>query len=160
IEQSKSNIDQLVNSNLMRDVGAQLVNISTALKALQTLAPNNPKENQVSRLAETLSTGEIELLGASREPTDPKAKFRRPWANWCKALTELESFYPPETVKADVFICPMHPLDRHLKSDDKCSVCGMSLVRRHLPASAVYQPPGVSTLRLTVKPPPLVVGQQ
>ena len=30
------------------------------------------------------------------------------------------------------YICPMHPLDRHLSSTDKCTICSMSLVRRRL----------------------------
>jgi hypothetical protein len=53
----------------------------------------------------------------------------------------------------------MHPLDRHLNADDKCSVCGMSLIKRHLPASGVYQKPGEPTMKMTFTAPPLVVGQ-
>src|ERR1019366_2180045 len=67
--------------------------------------------------------------------------------------------YPADTVKTEVYICPMHPFDRHLNASDKCSICGMSLVRRHLPASAVYQIPGEATLKITATCPPLVVGQ-
>jgi hypothetical protein len=74
-------------------------------------------------------------------------------------LKDLESRYPPELLKAQVYICPMHPLDRHLKADEKCSICGMSLIRRRLPASGVYEKPGTPTMKLDAVCSPLVVGQ-
>ena len=59
-----------------------------------------------------------------------RALTRGKWDEYVKLLKELEGLYPPETIAAQVYICPMHPKDRHLKPDEKCSVCDMALIRR------------------------------
>jgi hypothetical protein len=160
IEQSKANMDDLLQANLMRDVAAQLANISGALRMLQADAGNDETGNAIRDRAGQLMTDESNLLRLSRVAVDARSQTQTAWATWCQSLKELEKSYPAATVRSEVYICPMHPLDRHLKADEKCSICGMSLVRRHLPASGVYQKPGESTLKMTVQSAPLRVGQQ
>ena len=70
-------------------------------------------------------------------------------------MAELESHYPPETVHTAIFICPMHPLDRHLKPEEKCTLCRMALARRHIPASGVWEKPGEPSIKMTVLSNPL-----
>src|SRR5689334_10592920 len=62
IEQSKANIDQLVEKNLMRDIGAQLINVTSALRALDTLAANEHESDEIHRLSTALAADETELL--------------------------------------------------------------------------------------------------
>ena len=159
IEQSKDNIDLLISENLMRDVGAQLANISTALRALPALSTADHHAAEINELAALLIIGEVDLLRASRDSTNPQAKTSAAFGDWCESLAKLEALYPAEVVHAEVYICPMHPFDRHLNPNDKCSICGMALVRRHLPASGIYQKPGQPTMKLTITSPQLVVGQ-
>ncbi len=158
IEQSKANVDQLLAANLMRDVAGQLANISIALRFLNAQAVGE-KADQIRSRSASLLAGEAELLQDSRDADHPLDKTKPVWNQWCQSLGQFEALYPVDTVKAEVFICPMHPMDRHLNANDKCSICGMSLVRRHLPASAVYQKPGEQTLKMIAICPPLVVGQ-
>lgn len=154
VEQSKGNISQLIDANLMRDVGGQLANVAAALRWLKDHGDGDERQ-----LAGELLSGEIDLLTASRDAGDARRKIKAAWEPWCEKLKRLESLYPAETVHAEVYICRMHPLDRHLASSDKCSICGMSLVRRKLPASAVYQKPGEPTLKLSLQSPRLTVGR-
>jgi hypothetical protein len=154
IEQSKANISQLIEANLMRDVGAQLANVATALRWLKESG-----DGEAPRIAGELLSGEIELLAASRDAADARQNTQADWEPWCEKLKRLERLYPADTVHAEVYICRMHPLDRHLSASDKCSICGMSLVRRKLPASAVYQRPGEPTLKMSLISPKLVIGQ-
>ena len=158
IEESKTNIDQLINANLMRDVGGQLLNISTALRYLNTHAAGEHADD-IKNQSASLINGEAELLQDSRDAANAREKTVPIWKNWSQDLARLESYYPAETIKAEVYICPMHPLDRHQDANEKCSVCGMSLVRRHLPASAIYLKPGEPTMKMTAMCSPLVVGQ-
>jgi hypothetical protein len=141
----------------MRDVAGQLANISGALQFLNTRASTRPANDITSRSA-TLLSGEAELLHDSRDADHAREKTQSAWNQWRRSLGRLESLYPADTVKTEVYICPMHPFDRHLNASEKCSICGMSLVRRHLPASAVYQMPGEPTLKMTAICQPLVVG--
>lgn len=159
IEQSKANINQLLDANLTHDIGAQLANIAIALRALGPAAVADEKQKQIADLSSKLVSSEVELLRDSRDANDARKLTTPAWTNWCGTLAQLESLYPRATLNAQVYICPMHPFDRHLNPADKCSVCGMSLVRRHLPASVVYQKPGQQTLLLSATAAPLVVGQ-
>ena len=159
IEQSRTNIDDLLAANLMRDVAAQLANISGALRVLQADATNDETGKAIRDRAGQLIVDEAKLLQLSRAAMDARTQTQPAWAAWCARLKELEKSYLATTVHAEVYICPMHPLDRHLNADEKCSICGMSLVRRRLPASGVYQKPGESTLKMTVQSAPLRAGQ-
>jgi hypothetical protein len=158
IEESKANVDQLLAANLMRDIAGQLANISSALEFLNAQAGGTTAD-QIRSQSATLLDGEPELLHDSRDADDAREKTKLAWNQWRQNLAHLESLYPVETVNAQVYICPMHPFDRHLNPNEKCSICGMSLLRRHLPASAVYQLPGQPTLKMTAVCPPLIVGQ-
>jgi hypothetical protein len=158
IEQCKANVDQLLAENLMRDVGGQLANLSVALRYLNQNA-NGDKAEQIRQISAKLISAEAELLGDSRLADGAKQKTSDAWRQWLHELAALETLYPAESVRADVFICPMHPTDRHLNPADKCTVCGMALVRRRLPASSVYQRPGDPTLKIEATCPPLRVGE-
>ena len=129
------------------------------MQQLSKLSHTDPNTDQIVTLTNELISQGPELLRDSRDANDAQARTRPAWKQWCKTLGQLESLYPADTVTAQVYICPMHPFDRHLIASDKCSVCGMSLVRRRLPASGVYQKPGEPTLKMTLKSPPLIVGQ-
>jgi hypothetical protein len=152
IEESAANVDQLIDAGLLRDVMFQLVNILPAAKKLET------SDNQ--KTVAELTAGGTEILLAIRQHNEPVENTKARWKAWRKALGELASRYPPEVVRTGVYICPMHPLDRHVRAGEKCSVCSMSLVRRHLPASRVYQKPGEATMKMEVIASPLVVGKR
>lgn len=78
IEQSKANIDRLIiKANLMRDVGPQLVNVTAALKALDTLAPTEREADRIHQLTSALAASETELLRDSRDPNEAKGVFLR-----------------------------------------------------------------------------------
>lgn len=158
IEQAGDNVDQLLAANLMRDVGGQLANISLALRYLNSVAAG-VKQDQIRNLTSKLASDEAGLLVASRDSDNAETKTRTLWTEWRENLRQLATLYPTDVVQSEIYICPMHPQDRHLNANEMCSVCGMSLVRRHLPASAVYQKPGEPTLKLTANCAPLVVGR-
>jgi hypothetical protein len=152
IEESAGNVDQLIDARLLRDVTFQLANIIPALKVLETA------DNQ--KTISGLTDGGSEILLAVRQHNEPFEDTKLRWRTWRKMLAEFESHYPPEVVRTAVYICPMHPLDRHVIATEKCSLCSMSLIRRHLPASSVYQKPGEATMKMEVIASPLVVGQR
>jgi len=156
IEASAANIDQLLAENLLRDVTFQIANSDGSLKYLGS----HSDESRVQSLTRQMLADGSDLIGEIRDPKSSPDSVRSDWQKYRKELGELEKFYQPELLRTEVFICPMHPLDRHLKADEKCSVCGMPLIRRHLPASAVYEKPGEPTMKLNVVCSPLVVGRR
>jgi hypothetical protein len=155
VEESAGNIDQLMAEKLLRDATFQLANIGTAIQYLSAHANDATAKPLVDRLLGAT----IELIAALRDHEQPFAKTQAQWLDWRKSLTQLESLYPPAMVHSAVYICPMHPLDRHLSPDEKCTKCSMTLVRRRLPANSVYEKPGEPTMTASVIAPPLVAGK-
>jgi hypothetical protein len=155
LESSAANIDTLLDANLLRDITFQIANSDGSLRYLG----NHSDQPAVRELTGKMLADGSDLIAAIRDQRTPIERIRSQWIAWRAELKDLESRYPPELLKAQVYICPMHPLDRHLKADDKCSICGMSLIRRRLPASGVYEKPGTPTLRMDAVCPPLVPGR-
>ena len=160
LEGSKANVDVLVAGNLLRDMMYQIANSDRSLRYLAVHASDlaEPERTRVPKLCEELLSAGSDIIAAIRDPKQAENVKSR-WADYRKKLGELESAYPPATLRAAVYICPMHPLDRHLSDGDKCTVCSMGLIKRHLPASSVYEKPGEPTMTMTVAGGPLVVGR-
>lgn len=160
IEGSAANIDRLLDANLLRDITFQIANTDSSLRYL-IAHPNDAKNPQrAADLCRQMLSDGSDLIGSIREKNPSAEKIESPWQNYRQKLSELESNYTTELLHSDIFICPMHPLDRHLKPDEKCSVCGMPLIRRHLPSSGVYEKPGEPTMKMSVQCLPLVAGQR
>jgi hypothetical protein len=161
LEGSKSNIDTLVAGNLLRDMMYQIANSDRSLRflAIDSKRLVQPDRTRVAELCQDLLRDGSDLIACIRDPNPPVDNIKSRWSDYRKKLTELESMYPPATLQAAVYICPMHPLDRHLNANDKCSVCSMGLIKRHLPASSVYEKPGQPTMAMSIVSEPLVVGK-
>jgi hypothetical protein len=161
LEGSKSNIDTLLAGNLLRDVMFQIANSDRSLRYLAIRSKDAASSNQarIGKLCEELLTDGSDLIAAIRDPKPQVEHVKSRWAEYREKLARLESEYPPATLQSAVYICPMHPLDRHSSATDKCSVCGMGLIKRHLPASSVYEKPGEPTMKMSVLGGPLEIGQ-
>jgi hypothetical protein len=160
IEESVANVDKLLEAGLLPDIAFQIANTSPALRLLDAHAAEDREPQTLPALTRHLLTTGFDVILASREQSDPLAKTKVKWDEYRKILKQLESRYPPELLRAAVYICPMHPLDRHLKAEEKCALCGMALVRRHIPASTIYEKPGEPSMKLSVIASPLVVGHR
>ena len=159
ILESTRNVEKLLKQGLLPDLAFQIANTSAPLRLLQAHVKEDFHRQALMQLTKELMTTGFELIDASREKVDPLSQAQAKWETYRKILDELKSHYPPEMVKAVVYICPMHPQDRHLKVDDRCSVCSMALVRRHIPSSAVYEKPGEPSMKAAVSAAPLEVGK-
>jgi hypothetical protein len=152
IEESAANVDKLFDEGLARDITFQLANSATALKWLGA-------HGDVRDRTDHLVTMAADMIRAIQSKSEPLQTTKQSWQSYRANLAKLEQRFPAETIHSAVYICPMHPLDRHLKRDERCSICRMILVRRHLAASGVYEAPGEPTITMQVVAPPLVVGK-
>lgn len=153
--ESSANVDELIAGKLLQDAVFQLANIATSLEYFAA----HSDEAKVKALAGELLSGTVDLVKVIQSRGKSYDATKAQWLSWRKSLAELETKYPADEVHAAVYICSMHPLDRHTAANEKCSKCGMSLSRRHLPASSVYQKPGEPTISAMIVAEPLVVGK-
>jgi len=159
ILESAQNVDKLLEDGLLPDLAFQIANTSAPLRLLQARIDENPKPQVLLQVTKELMKTGFDLINASREKVNPLSLAKAKWKTYRQILDQLKSHYPPETLKSLVYICPMHPQDRHLKPGDRCSVCSMALIRRHILASTVYEKPGEPSVKLTVTAMPLEVGR-
>jgi hypothetical protein len=160
IRESAANVSKLLELGQLPDVVYQIANTSPALRMLEAHAGETQDRQKLLGLTRRLLNTGFDVINASRAEQDAMGQTRAKWAEYQNVLTELRAFYPTETVNAVVYVCPMHPTDRHLKADERCSVCHMALIRRHIPTSAVYEKPGEPSMKLdVVAGGPLEVGK-
>ena len=152
-----ANVDQLLDQGLLPDLALQIANTSAPIRLLQAHATDHADKDAFLAVSRELMTTGFDVILAGREKVEPLRLARAKWLIYRQLLKKLESHFPPESLRAIVYICPMHPHDRHLTRDEKCTACGMALVRRHIPASSVYEKPGEPSMKLTVTASPLEV---
>jgi hypothetical protein len=160
IRESAANVSTLLDQGQLADVVYQIANTSPALRMLEAHADQTSDRAKLLAITRRLLSTGFDVINASREEQDAGAKTRAKWGEYQQTLTELRACYPAETVNAVVYVCPMHRADRHLKPDERCSICHMGLIRRHIPASSVYEKPGEPSIQLdVVSGGPLEVGK-
>ncbi len=160
IEGSAANIDRLIDANLLRDVTFQIANTDSSLRYLIAHPGDAADPQKVKDLSQKLLNDGSDLIGIIRDKSTNNEKVGEKWHVYRQRLAQLEAGYSRELLQSAVYICPMHPLDRHLSADEKCSICGMPLIRRHLPSSSVFEKPGEPTMKMSVICQPLVVGRR
>jgi hypothetical protein len=160
IVESTNNAQQLIDLGQWPDVAFQLANTSPALRLLEARAGEmgGDKDSLIKLSQRLLHTG-FDVVLASRESDHGAEKAAAKWREYQAVLAELKARYPADVVASPAFICPMHPKDVHTASSEKCSICRMSLVRRHIPASDVYERPGEPSIKMTIVAPALEVGK-
>lgn len=161
IRQCSGNVRSLLETGQLNEIAYQVADCSPAIRVLQSHADELPDGDSVRNQLNALFGSGAAIILANRDREDPRGKSQCAYEAFESALKEIESHYKPEVVKADIYICPMHPLDRHLNGDERCSVCGMALVRRRIAASSVYEKPGEPSMKLVARPDrPLEVGRK
>ena len=143
------NVLRLVTDNadrlLREDRLAELPNqVSLGSPALRTL----------SRLRPAVAPGAVRAAVAVNSAAQSGLVGDRPGAETALAtlratLAEMAPAFDAQTVRADIFTCPMHPEVVTPDPAAPCPKCGMALHPRRIPYSFIYVPPGEPSIRLT-----------
>jgi hypothetical protein len=149
ISQCTANVQTLIQTNQLSEIGYQIANISPAIRLLQAHIREQERSESLAPQLEQLFSAGGNVILAARDKKAPLEKTRLRLAEYQALVKEVAAYYPRQVVNADVYICPMHPLDRHLEADEKCSLCHMSLIRRRLVASSTYEKPGETSVLMT-----------
>jgi hypothetical protein len=170
ISASVANVEKLLETNQLPIIAFQVANCSPAIRTLQgKLPPGEAGEGQEGQEGQGGRWGELQemfnsgakVILATRETVQPREKGLVCYAAWRDQWKRIAAHYDQSELNAAVYVCPMHPLDRHLDATARCTVCGMTLIRRRIPASPVYEKPGEPSMKLELKPDrPLVAGRE
>ena len=159
IRQCVGNVQTLLQTNQLDEIAYQVGNCSPSIRVLQAHLSELPVGAALKQpLTNLFGTGGA-IIVASRERQMPREKAIAAFHVYQDALKDIESHYPPNVVDAEIYICPMHPLDRHFDPSERCSICSMALVRRRIAASSVYEKPGEPSMKIVAFPDhPLKLG--
>ena len=160
IRQSIENVAKCLETNQLKEVTAHVSNCSPAIRVLQADAKRQSDKPLVDQLEKLFYSGDA-IITAIRLKDDPIDKGRTALATHRAALDAVMARYKPEVLSAEVYACPMHPLDRSLDPRAPCPKCSMKLIRRRIPASTTYEKPGDLSMKLVATPDkPLQPGQK
>ena len=149
---SVANVEKLFETNQLPIIAFQVANCSPAIRTLQANLPvGGAAEARRAELQRMFNSG-AELILATREKVQPREKGMAAYATWRQQWKDIAAHYDEKEHSAAVYVCPMHPLDRHLEEKARCTACDMTLIRRRIPASPVYEKPGQPSMKLELKP--------
>ena len=159
INACSANVDQLLKLKLTGEIQFQIANAIGAMVFLQTHPADKQNITEIeTQVAAFISIGK-QIIVAQQDKATQVADLGEKWKEGIKSIRQLESLYPKSMRQSIVYICPMHPQDRHLKPVDTCTICSMKLIRRHLPASNIYNQPGQTSINAAIIGGPLQVGK-
>lgn len=160
INQSVENVGKCLDTNQLKEITAHVVNCSPAFRFLQGEAKRRNDKGLYDELEKLFYSGDA-IITAVRQGEDPVGKGRAALVAHRAALEGVMRHYKPEVLSAQVYACPMHPLERSLDPAAPCPKCGMKLIRRRIPASTTYERPGDPSMKLVAKSDqPLQVGRK
>jgi hypothetical protein len=162
IRQCTYNIGKLLVTHQLKDIAFQVAVCSPQFRLLEAKAAiTDPRPEELkAKLTELFDTGTALIL-ATREKVEPREKSKRAYQLWRTRLDAISARYAANVVTAPVYVCPMHPADRHLNADARCTTCEMKLVRRRIPGGGAYEVPGEPTMMMTLAPDvPLAPGRK
>ena len=139
---STANVERLLAEGRLSEITDQISLCSPALRALPQWAAHPVAVQSVRAGVAVSSLAQAALAG-------DRALAEQTLASLRGTLTEMAGAYDPKIVGADIFFCPMHPDFVSPDAGTPCAKCGMNLLRRRIPYSFVYVPPGEPTIQLT-----------
>jgi hypothetical protein len=151
VRQCTDNIGKLLETNQLKDIAFQVAVCSPQFRLLEAKAVvTDPHPDELkAKLTELSDTGTTLIL-ATREKSEPREKSQRAYQLWRTRLIAVADRYAANVVAAPVYVCPMHPADRHLSANARCTICEMKLVRRRIPSGGGYELPGEPTMTMTL----------
>lgn len=155
IRQSVDNVGSLLETNQLKPIAFHIANCSPAVRRLQADLGDRPDREALHQKLQEMFVAGGQVIVATRLKESPREKADEQYLLYRAKWDDIAEDYPTEVRSAAVYNCPMHPLDRHLKETDRCTICAMKLIRRRIPSSTTYEKPGAAsmTIKFTADPP-------
>lgn len=134
----QANIEKLVIENQLKEIPTQMVLSIQAIRLLQKNASQGAQGNSPEGSLAALAAG-ADRLGRDSSGLIAEATIHSA-ISYGALLRKTAGLYPAEVVHAPVFSCPMCKGIRELNPKTVCPKCGMKLVARTIPATAVVEP--------------------
>jgi hypothetical protein len=147
IRLATANIERLVKENRLAEIIQQVSLCSPAVRRLAA-DPSAPERSLKLKPASQRAITAIESVATASGAGD-RAATEKAFGSLREALREMGAEFDPEVVGTEIFFCPMHALFVSPKAETPCDKCGMALLKRRIPYSFIYVPPGEPSMLLS-----------
>ncbi len=159
IRLATANVERLLKEERLAEIQVQISLCSPALRRLAS--GNDSPEIGADLKAESVRgisfINEIAIASAGKD----RAATAKAFDSLRAVFAKMAAHFDPKIVAAEISLCPMHPECVAQNSTTPCEKCGMSMVKRRIPYSFIYVPPGEPTMLLKATAPgPLEAGKK
>ena len=145
IRLATANVAQLLEEKRMPEIPLQVSLCSPALRTLTRLAP--PAQQSTREKQQEQGIALISSLVRASQVKDHATAIEA-FTALRTVLAEIAKDYDQRVVRAEIYICPMHPEFVSVQATSPCDKCGMDLVARRIPHSFIYVAPGKPSIKM------------
>ena len=142
-----ANVARLLKEDRLAEIQVQISLCSPALRKLAEV--NDPPERGADIKAQSVrGLGLINAIAITSAAKD-RAALDQAFDGLRAVLQKMATQFDPKIVATEISLCPMHPECVAPNATTPCEKCGMAMVKRRIPYSFIYVPPGEPTMVLT-----------
>ena len=154
-----ANVERLFKEDRLAEIQVQ---ISLCSPALRRLAQENEPAERGAILKDQSVRGlawvnEIAIASVGKD----RVALDMAFYGMRDVIQIMAAHFDPKIVATEISLCPMHPECVAPNATTPCEKCGMAMVKRRIPYSFIYVPPGEPTMLLkAIAPGPLEAGKR
>lgn len=147
IRLATGNLETLLAEKRADEIATQVSLCSPALRTLVRLAPTAEVKWKLDRLVvQAFSAINATATGGLENDL---LRAQAGYGALRRVLDKVQDLFDPETQKAEIYYCPVHPETVSTDPEAKCEKCGERFVVRRIAYSFIYTAQGEPTLRAT-----------
>ncbi len=135
-----ANVERLLKEDRLGELQVQVALCSPALRRLA--GDSIEMKSESDRGLAFIST--IATAGAAKD----RAAAQKAFDGLREVFAKMAAHFDPKIVATEISLCPMHPECVAPNATTPCEKCGMAMVKRRIPYSFIYVPPGEPTMIL------------
>ena len=154
-----ANIERLLKEDRLPEIQVQASLCSPSLRrlALENDPPERGAELKAGSARGLALINDLAIAGAAKD----RAAATKAFESLRAVIAKMAAQFDPKIVATEISLCPMHPECVAPNATTPCEKCGMAMVKRRIPYSFIYVPPGEPTMVLqTTASGPLEVGKK
>ena len=141
-----ANIERLLKEDRLAEIQVQASLCSPSLRrlALENGSPERGVELKAGLARGLQLINELAIASTGKDRDGSRKAFEA----LREVVAKMEKQFDPKIVATEISLCPMHPECVAPNSTTPCEKCGMAMVKRRIPYSFIYVPPGEPTMLL------------
>ena len=154
-----ANVERLLKEDRLAEIQVQISLCSPALRRLAN-GDDSPAAAADLKAESVRGIAFINAMAVASAGKD-RAGTAKAFDGLRDVFRKMAAHFDPKIVATEISLCPMHPECVAPNATTPCEKCGMNMVKRRIPYSFIYVPPGEPTMLLKATASgPLEIGKK